>query len=238
MIKLNKKNTKQISVLQVLPHLNSGGLVSGAIEVSKALSRSNIKNIVVSSGGYRENEVLRENGIIEKLPVHSKNIFRIFNNKNKLIELIKKYDINIIHARSRAPAWSAYWAARELKIPFVTTFHGTYGMESFIKKKYNSVMLKSNAVIAISKFIEKHIKDKYKFKGKIHTISRGVNTEIFSPEKVSSARLINAAKKIKTEGNDKIILLPGRLTDWKGHRLAIKAVAKLSFKDFKLVIIF
>jgi glycosyltransferase involved in cell wall biosynthesis len=128
-------------------------------------------------------------------------------------------------------------AAKELRIPFVTTFHGTYGTENFFKKKYNSVMLKSDAVIAISKFIKTHIKEKYNFDKNIYIIPRGVNKNIFSPKEVSSARLINAAKEINTEGDDKIILLPGRLTEWKGHSLAIQAVAKLSLRKFKLVII-
>ena len=98
-------------------------------------------------------------------------------------------------------------------------------------------MLKGHAVIAISKFIKQHIKDEYGVTKNLHVVSRGVNVNIFSPKQVTSARLINAATKIKVEGSDKIILLPGRLTHWKGHRLAIQAVAKLKFKNFKLVII-
>ena len=232
-----KKNTGQTAIMQVLPHLNSGGLVSGAVEIAKELANSNFKSLVVSSGGYKENEILRNNSILEKLPVHSKNIFTIISNKKKLIDLAVKYNIRLIHARSRAPAWSAYWASRELNIPFVTTFHGTYGTETLLKKKYNSVMLKGNAVIAISKFIKQHIKDEYGVTKNLYVIPRGVNTNIFSPKKVSSERLVNAAKTINIEGNDKIILLPGRLTNWKGHKLAIKAMTKLQINNFKLVFI-
>ena len=232
-----KINTKQIAVMQVLPHLNSGGLVSGAVEIAKELANSNFKSLVVSSGGYKENEILRNNSILEKLPVDSKNIFTILRNKRKLIDLAIKYNIHLIHARSRAPAWSAYFAAKELNLPFVTTFHGTYGTESFFKKKYNSVMLKGNAIIAISKFVKQHIKDEYGITDNLHVIPRGVDTNIFSPKQVSSARLINAAKKISLEGNDQIILLPGRLTNWKGHKLAIKAISNLKVKNFKLVFI-
>ncbi len=181
--------------------------------------------------------MLRNDSILEKLPVHSKNIFTILNNKKKLIDLAIKYNIQLIHARSRAPAWSAYFAAKELNLPFVTTFHGTYGTESFFKKKYNSIMLKGHAVIAISKFIKQHIQDEYGIIKNIYVIPRGVNTNIFSPKKVSSARLINAAKKISVEGNDQIILLPGRLTNWKGHKLALRAISRLKVKNFKLVLI-
>ena len=230
-------NTKKFSVMQVLPHLNSGGLVSGAVEIAKALDNSNFNSLVVSSGGYKENEILRNNSLLEKLPVHSKNIITIIRNKRKLIDLAVKYNINLIHARSRAPAWSAYWAAKELNLPFVTTFHGTYGIENIFKKKYNSIMLKGHAVIAISKFIKQHITDEYGFTKNLHVIPRGVNTNIFSPKKVSSARLVSAAKNIKVEGNDKIILLPGRLTNWKGHKLALQAVARLKVSHYKLVFI-
>ena len=232
-----KINTKQIAVMQVLPHLNSGGLVSGAVEIAKELVNSNFKSVIVSSGGYKENEIIRNNSILEKLPVHSKNIFTIFNNKKKIIDFAIKYNIHLIHARSRAPAWSAYFAAKELNLPFVTTYHGTYGTENFFKKKYNSIMLKGNAIIAISKFIKQHIQGEYGMTKNIHVIPRGVNTNIFSPKQVSSARLINAAKKIRIDGNDKIILLPGRLTNWKGHKVALKAISRLRVKNFKLVFI-
>ena len=232
-----KINTKQIAVMQVLPHLNSGGLVSGAVEIAKELANSNFKSLVVSSGGYKENEILRNNSILEKLPVHSKNIFTILRNKKKLIDLAIKYNIHLIHARSRAPAWSAYFAAKELNLPFVTTFHGTYGTENYFKKKYNSIMLKGNAIIAISKFIKQHIQDEYGISNNLHVIPRGVDTNIFSPKQVNSARLINAAKKIGIEGNDQIILLPGRLTNWKGHKYAIKAISSLKVKNFKLVLV-
>ena len=232
-----KINTKQINIMQVLPHLNSGGLVSGAVEVAKELTTSNFKSLVVSSGGYKENEVLRNNSILEKLPVHSKNIFTILKNKNKLVDLAIKHKIHLIHARSRAPAWSAYFAAKALNVPFVTTFHGTYGTENFFKKKYNSIMLRGNAIIAISKFIKHHIQDEYGVTKNLYVIPRGVNTNIFSPKCVSEARLINAAKTINIEGNDQIILLPGRLTSWKGHKLAIKAISKIKIQNFKLVFI-
>ena len=129
-----KINTKKIAIMQVLPHLNSGGLVTGAVEIAKELVNSNFISLVVSSGGYKENEILRNDSILEKLPVHSKNILTNKKNKKKIIDLAIKYNIDLIHARSRAPAWSAYFAAKELNLPFVTTFHGTYGTESFLKK--------------------------------------------------------------------------------------------------------
>ena len=233
----NKKNIKEVSVLQVLPHLDSGGLVSGAVEIASALKKSNFTSVVASSGGYKENEIFRHKTILEKIPVDSKNIFQVIANKNKIIELVRKHKINIIHARSRAPAWSSYWAAKQLSIPLVTTFHGTYGTENFLKKKYNSIMLRGEAVIAISEFIKKHIENEYNYKKKIYVIPRGVNTEIFSPKSVTAARLISLASKIKVLDDEKVILMPARLTSWKGHKLAIQAISLIKNKKFKLIIV-
>jgi len=160
----NKINTKQINLLQVLPHLNSGGMVSGAIEIANFLKSKGGKSIVASSGGYREIEIKKNDCISINLPLDRKNPFSIYKNKKKIINIIKKYNINIVHARSRAPAWSAYLASKESDTAFITTFHGTYGTENFIKKKYNSVMLKGDYVIAISNFIREHIEKEYKKK--------------------------------------------------------------------------
>ncbi|MDC3057290.1 glycosyltransferase family 4 protein [Alphaproteobacteria bacterium] len=230
-------NTKQISLLQVLPHLNSGGMVSGAIEVSNFLKKKGGNSIIVSSGGFREKEVLRNGGIFIDLPVDTKNPFSIYKNKKRLIKLIKKYNVNIIHARSRAPAWSAYWASKVSEIPFITTFHGTYGTENLFKKKYNSVMVKGDYVIAISKFIKMHIKKEYNKVDNVFVIPRGINENIFSPEKVSAERIISAAKKMKTDEFQKTILMPGRLTSWKGHEIAIRSLSLIKEHNIKLVIL-
>ena len=119
---LNKINTKQICLLQVLPHLNSGGMISGAIEISNFLKKNGGTSIIVSSGGFRENEVLRNNASLIHLPVETKNPFYIYKNKIQLIKIIKKFNVNIIHARSRAPAWSSYWASKFTKTPFINSF--------------------------------------------------------------------------------------------------------------------
>ena len=233
---INKINTKQISLLQVLPHLNSGGLVSGAIEISNFLKQTGGNSIIVSSGGYRENEALRNNAILINLPLETKNPFLIYKNKAKIIEIIRKYNINIVHARSRAPAWSSYWAAKFTNTPFITTFHGTYGTENIIKKKYNSVMLKGDYVIAISKFIKSHIEKEYNKSANVFVVPRGIDEKIFSPKKVSSERIISAAKKIKTDDFRKTILMPARLTAWKGHEIAIRSLALIKGHNLKLVI--
>ena len=237
MSNLNKINTKQICLLQVLPHLNSGGMVSGAVEISNFLKNKGGKSIIVSSGGYREQELLKNDASIIHLPVETKNPFLIYLNKNRLKKIILKYNVNIVHARSRAPAWSAYLAAKETKTTFITTFHGTYGTENLVKKKYNSVMLKGDYTIAISKFIKKHIEKEYKKSNNIFVVARGINEKVFSPKSVTTARIISAAKKIKTDEFKKTILMPGRLTSWKGHQIAIRALSLIEDNNIKLVIL-
>ena len=128
-------DNKKYSVLQVLPHLSSGGLVSGAIEISEALVKNNFNSFVLSEGGRRAREIERTGGTLLNLNVGSKNPFIIYKNIFRLLRIIKKYDIDIIHARSRAPAWSSYYAAKKASIPFVTTFHGTYSVQNKIKHR-------------------------------------------------------------------------------------------------------
>ena len=234
---ISKFNTKDIRLLQVLPHLGSGGLVSGAIEIASYLKSKGGISLVLSSGGYREKDLNRTNCCLEFLPVDSKNPFIIIKNINKIVDIAKKYRINIIHARSRAPAWSAYLASKKLKIPFITTFHGTYGVENYLKKEYNKVMIKGEATIAISNFIKNHIKQEYKRNEKIFVIPRGINERIFSPKNVTQERVINLAKKLRIEEFTNTILMPGRLTEWKGHKYAIEAISKLKEKNIKLIIV-
>lgn len=234
---LNKINTKQICLLQVLPHLNSGGLVSGAIEIANFVKAKGGKSILVSSGGFRETEVLKNNCISIHLPMDTKNPLTIYKNKKRLINIIEKYRVNIVHARSRAPAWSAYLATKKLKVSFITTFHGTYGLENFLKRKYNEIMLKGRYVIAISKFIKEHIKSEYKKTKNVYVVPRGINESFFSPENVTAARIIATAKKIKTDEFKKTILMPGRITSWKGHEIAIRAISLLNDNNIKLIIL-
>ena len=223
---------KNYSVLQVLPHLNSGGLVSGAIEVSEALQKSGMRSFVASEGGRREREITRTGGKVFNFSLGSKNPLIIFLNIYKLSRIIKKYKINIIHARSRAPAWSAYFAAKKMGIPFVATFHGTYSIQNNLKKKYNSIMVKADKVIAISSFINKHILSNYKVdQEKIVTVHRGINIEKYDYLKVSNERLIAFSKKFNIPEDSFVILLPGRITRWKGHILLIEAISKLQRSD-------
>ena len=223
---------KSYSVLQVLPHLNSGGLVSGAVEISEALQKSGMNSFVASAGGRREREITKAGGKVINFSLGSKNRIIMLLNVYKLSRIIKKYKINIIHARSRAPAWSAYFAAKKMGIPFVTTFHGTYSIQNKLKKKYNSIMVKSDRVIAISRFINNHILSNYNIdKDKIVTIHRGINIERFNYLKVADERLISLFNIFNIPEDSFVVLLPGRITRWKGHMLLIEAIFKLQRSD-------
>ena len=223
---------KSYSVLQVLPHLNSGGLVSGAVEISEALQKTGMNSFVASAGGRREREITKAGGKVINFSLGSKNPIIMLLNVYKLSRIIKKYKINIIHARSRAPAWSAYFAAKKMGIPFVTTFHGTYSIQNKLKKKYNSIMVKSDRVIAISRFINNHILSNYNVdKDKIVTIHRGINIERFNYLKVADERLISLLNIFNIPEDSFVVLLPGRITRWKGHILLIEAIFKLQRSD-------
>jgi len=229
---------KKYSVLQVLPHLNSGGLVSGAIEISLSLINNNFNSYVLTKGGRREREIVRAGGILFKMNVASKNPMVMFKNIYKIIKIIKDYKIDIIHTRSRAPAWSAYFAAKKMNIPFITTFHGTYGINNRIKKIYNSIMVRGDKVIAISAFIKNHIISNYNVdEDRVETIPRGIDISVFNSENVSNERLIYFTNKFNIMDNSYVILLPGRITRWKGHILLIKAIAELKRKDLLCIFV-
>jgi len=229
---------KKYSVLQVLPHLNSGGLVSGAIEISLSLINNNFNSYVLTKGGRREREIVRAGGILFKMNVASKNPIVMFKNIFKIIKIIKDYKIDIIHTRSRAPAWSAYFAAKKMNIPFITTFHGTYGINNRIKKIYNSIMVRGDKVIAISAFIKNHIISNYNVdEDRVETIPRGIDISVFNSENVSNERLIYFTNKFNIMDNSYVILLPGRITRWKGHILLIKAIAELKRKDLLCIFV-
>ena len=229
---------KKYSVLQVLPHLNSGGLVSGAIEISLSLINNNFNSYVLTKGGRREREIVRAGGILFKMNVASKNPIVMFKNIYKIIKIIKDYKIDIIHTRSRAPAWSAYFAAKKMNIPFITTFHGTYGINNRIKKIYNSIMVRGDKVIAISAFIKNHIISNYNVdEDRVETIPRGIDISVFNSENVSNERLISLTNKFNIPNDSYVILLPGRITRWKGHILLIKAIAELKRKDLLCIFV-
>ena len=170
------------NVLQVIPTLNISGAEQGCYDVANFLIKNKLKSHIATSSGYRIEQLENSGTLINKIPVHSKNPLIILINAFRLIKIIKKNEINIIHARSRAPAWSCYLAAKLANIKFITTFHGTYNFSNKIKKFYNSIMIRSDYVIAISNFIYSEIRTKYLYTHQnVSVILRGVDINYFNP---------------------------------------------------------
>ena len=189
---MKKNQEKKPVVLQVLPELNQGGVELGTIEIATELQKQGIKNFVASAGGRMAYNLDRAKVPHYTLPLKTKNPIKLWLNYRRLVKIIKENDINIVHARSRAPAWSAYWAARKTGAKYLTTFHGTYGLgPKGIKKAYNKVMVYGDLVIAISNHIKEHILKNYKCdESKIRLIHRCVNMENFDVNKISAERMI------------------------------------------------
>ena len=234
-----ENDNKKMVVLQVLPELGQGGVELGTIEIASELQKRGIENYVASEGGRMEYNLERIKVKHFTLPLKTKNIFKMYFNSLRLARIIKKYGITIVHARSRAPAWSAYWAAKRCGVHFVTTFHGTYGLGPWgIKKFYNKIMTYGERVIAISNHIKQHILKNYKTdESKIRLIHRCVNMENFNVETTSAERMIKYLEDNNIPEDKPIVTLIGRLTNWKGQKLLIEALHLIDNEDFFCVII-
>jgi len=227
---------KKIKVLQVIPKLGYGGAETGCYDLAHFLPEQKVKSYIITSGGALLKFVDRKKVKVFKLPVHSKNPILILLNTIIISFIIIFSNINIVHARSRAPAWSCFFATKITLRKFVTTFHGTYNYSSWIKKFYNSIMVRSDLVIAGSNFIFSHINENYanfflKKKRKLLVIFRGINTNYFNPLKILPIKLDKFAKQYNINRNKFIILLPGRLTYWKGQKVFIEAIKLLNDRN-------
>ena len=237
--------TSNLKVLQVIPKLGYGGAETGCYDVAHYLSENNCESFIATSGGDLLKFVDKKKVKVIKLPVHSKNPFLIFINSIVLIGIILFNNISIVHARSRAPAWSCLFATKITGRKFVTTFHGTYNSNNGLKKFYNSVMVRSHLIIAGSNFIFYHIKKRYlkylNAKKKLLVIFRGINVDYFDPTTKIESDEKKLLIKWKIEKDKKILLLPGRLTSWKGQEIFIEAInlvnIELGYEAFYSVIL-
>ena len=237
--------SSNLKVLQVIPKLGYGGAETGCYDIAHYLPENECGSYIVTSGGELLKFIDKKKVKIIKLPVHSKNPLIIFINFLALIGVILINNISIVHARSRAPAWSCLLAAKVTGRKFVTTFHGTYNFNSKIKRFYNSVMVRSDLIIAGSNFIFSHIKENYtKYidaKKKLLVIFRGINVDYFDPTTKLESDEKKLLKEWQIEKDKKIILLPGRLTGWKGQEVFIEAVnlvnTELGYEAFYAVIL-
>ena len=237
--------SSKIKVLQVIPKLGYGGAETGCYDLAHYLPENNCSSFIVTSGGELLQFVDQKKVKLIKLPVHSKNPILMIFNSIALIFIILFHNISIVHARSRAPAWSCLIATKITRRKFVTTFHGTYNFKNSIKKFYNSVMVRSNLIIAGSNFIFSHIKDNYSkylnLKKKFLVIFRGINVDYFDPSTTLESEEDNLRLSWEVPLDKKLILLPGRLTAWKGQEVFIEALdlvnKELGYQSFYAVIL-
>jgi len=229
------------NILQVIPTLNISGAEQGCFDVANYLTKNGFTSNIITSSGYRIEQLEKNGSIVNRIPVHSKNPLTMIINIFRIIKIVKKNNINIIHARSRAPAWSCYFVAKIAKIKFITTFHGTYNFNNKIKKFYNSIMIRSDYIIAISEFIHNEIKSKYAYSKKnLSVISRGIDIEYLDPSKTDYKKVKKIIKDHDIKNDSIKLVLPGRVSGWKGHNVAIEAMAHLKDKssnDFELIFV-
>ena len=227
----------KINVLQVIPKLGYGGAETGCYDIAHYLAEENCGSYIATSGGELLKFVKKNKVGIFKLPVHSKNPVLIFFNALFLAILIISKKINIVHARSRAPAWSCYLACFLTNRVFVTTFHGTYNFKNKFKKFYNSIMLRSRLTIAGSNFIFGHINENYNEylnkKKKLRVIFRGINIDYFSQKNISILKQEKLKKEWNLDSEKFTILMPGRLTSWKGQEKFIEAL-NILIEDYNI----
>ncbi|PCH99430.1 MAG: glycosyl transferase [Alphaproteobacteria bacterium] len=230
---------KKLTIMQIIPSLGTGGAEQGCIDIAAEIVKSGARSIVVSNGGGRVPDLLRIKSEHINLPVHSKNPLTMLGNIARIKRLIKKHEVDIVHVRSRAPAWSAMAACRNTNATYVTTVHAAYkGNGNAFKKFYNSAMMKGERVIAISDFIAGYIRDNFKTDPRdIVTIPRGVDLNKFKPELVSPERAIKLEKKWRVPDGVPLILMPGRISKIKGHHVLIEALEKLGRRDIFCVMV-
>lgn len=218
------------TILQVVPELSAGGVERTVLEMTEAIVEAGGQALLASKGGRLESDFEALGGRLFRMNAASKNPLTLLRNADWLKKLILHERVDLVHARSRAPAWSAYWAARAEGKPFVTTYHGAYSGKSALKIKYNSVMAKGDMVIANSNWIASHVEAMHNVPDeRLVTIPRGVDLAAFDPIAVPSSRIEAIRAAWGLAGDKRLtLLLPGRLTEWKGQKLAIDALRLLS----------
>lgn len=225
-------------IMQIIPELGAGGAEQGCIDIAAEIVKADARAIVVSNGGYRLPELERIGALHIDLPVDSKNPFTMWQNIKRLRKIIKKHDVDIVHVRSRAPAWSAWRACMNTPAYYMSTCHAPYNIGNEIKRKYNSAITKGEIVIAISEYVAQYLRDNYEIEPeRIRLIHRGIPMEKFHPALVTAERMIKLANQWRIPDSANIVMLPGRITRWKGHHVLIDAMAKLKCDDLFCVLI-
>ena len=228
-----------MKILQILPALGTGGVERGTIEVAQALAAAGIPNAVASAGGPRVADLVALGVSHFTLPLDTKNPFTIRRNAARLADLARREGFTLMHARSRAPAWSAYWASRRADVTFLTTFHGVYGTSPrFLKIPYNRVMTKGAKVIAVSNFVKRHVIETYGVpEEKVVRIHRGADTRTFRPDAVSPEQATARRAALGFAPDVPVVTLPGRLTRWKGQTILLDALARMRHRELGCLIV-
>ena len=225
-------------VLQVLPSLVTGGVERGTIEIAQAITEAEATALVASAGGPLVRHLERYGATHFTLPLTTKSPVGIWRNAAALEAIIREHGVSLVHARSRAPAWSAWIACKRTGVPFVTTYHGTYGEGVPLKRLYNSVMARGSIVIAASQFIADIVQTRHRVPAeRLRVIPRGVDPTVFDPAVVNGNRVARLAADWRLTDGMRTIVLPGRLTSWKGHKTLLRAVAQLGLSDVMCVFV-
>lgn len=230
---------RQPVILQILPALETGGVERGTVDVAAAIAQAGWTSLVASSGGPMVRELERAGARHFLLPMDSKNPLVMRRNVGRLVDLIRSHGVDVVHARSRAPAWSALAAANRTGAHFITTFHGTYNLGMWgLKQRYNQVMARGERVIAISQFISEHLQTIYGTDPeRIRVIHRGVDLNRFDPSRVTAERIIRLVQQWRLPEGARVIMLPARLTRWKGQSVLIDALAELGRSDIRCILV-
>jgi glycosyltransferase involved in cell wall biosynthesis len=216
------------TILQIIPRIDAGGAERTTIDVAAALVAAGARALVASEGGRLTSELQAAGGLLIRFPSATKNPISMWLNSRRLARLIIAERVDIVHARSRAPAWVALMACRIAQIPFVTTFHGAYAGRSALKLRYNSVMARGDVTIANSDYTAALITRFYPWaRARLRVIHRGTDFAKFSPHAVEPARVARLRKAWGVAPDERIVLMAARLTGWKGQKVLIEAARKL-----------
>ncbi len=235
-----KTNLVRPVIAQIIPALHNGGVERGTIETAQAISDCGWKPIIISSGGILESQLKRVGAKHISLPVNQKNPLSWVFTKGKLRKILLDENIDIVHVRSRAPAWISLPIAKKLSIPTVSTIHGKFEATNLFKREYNKQMLKADEVIAISEFTKSVIERQFPKlleNLSLSVIHRGVDLSLFNPRNVTQQRIINEAERIGLPDNLPVVMLPARPTSWKGHIILLQALSKLEYLDVTVVLL-
>jgi glycosyltransferase involved in cell wall biosynthesis len=217
------------TLLQVTPALDIGGVETLTVEMATAAAAAGARSLVASRGGRLEGELVRGGASLIRMPLHRRDPATLASNALRLASVIRQNQVSLVHVRSRAPAFSAIWAARSTRVPIVSSFHGVHAARSAVKRWYNAVMTRTDAVIVNSNFTREHVQAQHPTAaGKLALIPEGVDVRFFDPARVGGDRVQRTRQAWGVQPGERVIVVAARLTGWKGHRLIINAVAASS----------